>query len=297
MTPRLLTALHLPAALTVVIVVLAYTRPAAGQTPTPDLPIPKPAPVEIELNLINLPTTLSMDRHRSYFRLTHRFARDLRRGDFASLAEDLFSLDNGAIIGLDYRFAITGNMHVGVNRSILSKTIQMFARYEPWRQSDGRPFSVSVLGSIEGLNNMRQQYQPGGAVTLSRVMGTGLALYVTPAFVGRTRVADFIDGHDHEHDIPGAEEDEHSDHRHTAFIGLGARVRVLPSAYVVGEYSPRVAGHDPGNAVWGVGIERKTRGHTLQMNVTNSFGTTLGQVARGGSDHDIYLGFNVTRKF
>ena len=57
-----------------------------------------------ELNLINLPTTTSLNNHQSYFRLTHRFARDLRRGDFGSLAEDFFSLDNGAVIGLEYRF-------------------------------------------------------------------------------------------------------------------------------------------------------------------------------------------------
>ena len=35
----------------------------------------------------------------------------------------------------------------------------------------------------------------------------------------------------------------------------------------------------------------------LQLNLTNSFGTTLGQIARGGSPHDVYLGFNITRKF
>jgi hypothetical protein len=35
----------------------------------------------------------------------------------------------------------------------------------------------------------------------------------------------------------------------------------------------------------------------MQLNFTNSFGTTFGQLARGGSEHDIYLGFNITRKF
>ena len=87
-------------------------------------------PAQIDLNLINLPTTLSIESHHSYFRLTHRFARDLRRGDFGDLASVLFSLDDGAIIGLEYRFAITGNMQAGVNRSMLSKTIQTFVRWE-----------------------------------------------------------------------------------------------------------------------------------------------------------------------
>jgi hypothetical protein len=29
----------------------------------------------------------------------------------------------------------------------------------------------------------------------------------------------------------------------------------------------------------------------------HSFVTTLGQLARGGSPHDVYLGFNITRRF
>jgi hypothetical protein len=33
------------------------------------------------------------------------------------------------------------------------------------------------------------------------------------------------------------------------------------------------------------------------LNLTNCFGTTLGQLARGGSPHDVYLGFNITRRF
>jgi hypothetical protein len=66
---------------------------------------------------------------------------------------------------------------------------------------------------------------------------------------------------------------------------------------VSAEVSPRLAGHDPGRAMWAVSAEKKTGGHTLALALTNSFGTTFGQLARGGSDHEIYLGFNVTRRF
>ena len=67
--------------------------------------------------------------------------------------------------------------------------------------------------------------------------------------------------------------------------------------FVTGEFTPRLAGYDPGAGTWGVAIEKKTGGHTLQINFTNSFGTTFGQLARVGSEHDVYLGFNVTRLF
>jgi hypothetical protein len=271
---------------------LLLASSARAQEPQATQP---PGHAEIELNLIDLSTTQSLRRHQSYFRVTHRFARDLRRGDFGELLEDLFSLDNGAVIGLEYRFGITGNLQAAVNRTALSKTIQFFGRYDPWRQSDSMPIAISVLGSVEGLNNFQQDYQPGIAAVMSRVVTPWLVLYASPTFVWDSRAADFLD--DHDHDLPGAEEDEHSNHEDTFFVGLGARVRFRPTAYIVGEYSPRLAGYDPGRGVWGVAIEKATRGHTFQLNVTNAFGTTLGQIARGGSEHDVYLGFNITRRF
>ncbi len=289
------------AGLTFLACVLVGPTPAAAQGPPPDPPaapsLTPATPAEIDLNLINLPTTLSLKRHRGYFRLTHRFARDLRRGSFDDLAASLFSLDDGAVIGLEYRYAITGNVHAGITRSLLSKTIETFVRWDALRQGETRPVSVSVGASYEGLNNLRANHQPGLAVTVSRTFGDALALYATPSFVRHTHAVDTINGQEG-HDVAGEDDvDEHSALDSTWFTGLGARVRFSGTGYLVGEYSPRIAGYDPNRGVWGVGIEKRTGGHTLQLNVTNSLGTTPGQIARGGSPHDIYLGFNITRKF
>ena len=276
----------------------------SAQTPTapstqPD-PAPPPPQLELDQNVVNLPSTMSLKRHQSYFRLTHRFTRDLRRGDFGSLAADLFSLDSGAVIGLEYRFGITSTLHAGVHRSMLSRTIEFFGKYDAWKQSEDRPVSVSMLASVEGLDNFQDNRQPAIAGTVSRVLADGgVALYITPAFVWNTRAADFLVDHDHDHEIPGGEVDEHSHHEHTMLLGLGGRFRIRPTFYVSAEVAPRLAGHDPGRATWAVAAEKKTGsgGHTLSLALTNSFGTTFGQLARGGSDHDIYLGFNVTRRF
>ena len=275
----------------------AWAQAPPQQQADPQPSGPAPTSPEIELNLIDLPTTLSLRRHRSYFRLTHRFARDLRRGSFGQLAEDLFSLDSGAIIGLEYRFGITSDLQAGVHRSMLSKTIQVFGRYDAWKQGEQLPVSISLIGSVEGQENLSEDFQPGIVATISRAMSNWLVVYASPGFVGNTHAADFIEGHD-DHIIPGVV-DEHANHDHTAFIGFGGRARIRPSVFVTGEYTPRIAGYDPGNGIWGVAVEKRTRGggHTLQLNFTNSFGTTFGQIARGGSEHDVYLGFNITRKF
>lgn len=103
--------------------------------------------------------------------------------------------------------------------------------------------------------------------------------------------------HDEEAGDPDTDPDAHDDEHHTAFLGLGVRARVRETVSLVAEVSPRVWGYRPGRASWSVGIEKLTRGHVMQLNVGNNFGTTPGQVARGGSERDVYLGFNMSRKF
>jgi hypothetical protein len=102
--------------------------------------------------------------------------------------------------------------------------------------------------------------------------------------------------HDHEHEfetpaIATPDED------YTVFAGLGLRARIRPTVFIVAEFSPRLAGYAPDRGAWGVGIEKHTRGHMFQLNVTNSFATTFGQIARGGDRRNLYLGFNLARRF
>ena len=258
------------------------------------------------MNLIALPTTRSIDRHHGYFRLTHRFARNLRFGDFSDLASDLFGLDNGAVIGFEYRFAVEDNIHLGIHRSTLNKALQLFSRWDAVRQDRGLPVGLSGFASFEALDNLQDGHQPGIGAVVSRTWGQALALYASPTYVYGTfdaeRIAAGMTGHDHDHKpafgVQALHEDEdHSRHKATFYVGLGGRLRLRPTVFVVGEFTPRISGHDPGDAMWGVGLEKWTRGHTLQLNLTNSFATTPGQIARGGPADTIYLGFNITRKF
>jgi hypothetical protein len=275
---------------------------SAGQTPqvTPAQETPTPAakPAEIDQTLVNTWTTQAMKPGHGYFRLTHRFARDLLQGSFGDLADDLFSLDNGAVVGLEFRWGITSTLQAGVHRSTLGKTIHAFGRWDALRQSEKSPLSISAALSIEGQNNLRQDPQPGGSVIVSRVQGTRLVLYASPTYVhnAHTETLRLIhEGHEH----AGIEQDEEdvSDAIDTFFVGLGARARVLETVAVVFEVAPRLAGYTPASATWSAAIEKITRGHVLQLNFGNSFGTTPGMLARGGPSSEVYLGFNLSRKF
>ena len=302
---------------------LTLCDPAQAQTQTPSAsaaPTSPSATTRTELNLVSLPTTGSLPRHHGYFRLTHRFARDLTLGDFSDLAADAFAFDNGAVLGLEYRFALEDNIQVGVHRSTLNKALQLFGRWDVWKQG-ARPVGLSTFASFEALDNLQDGHQPGAGLVVSRTWGAtddgqggpALALYASPTFVYGTfdaeRIASGMSGHVHtDHLVPaaltlgadahdGEVHDEHAGHKSTFFLGLGGRVRLRPSVYAAGEFSPRLSGHDPGDHMWGASLEKVTRGHTLALTLTNAYATTPGQIARGGTPGAMYLGFNIIRKF
>jgi len=180
------------------------------------------------------------------------------------------------------------------------KTIELFGKWDARRQSDGGPFGVSIGASLEGQNNLHLDPQPSVSAALSRLQGTWLALYVNPTYVHDAHTPTLQlahEGHGHggaevdDVDIPG---EEHSD---TVYIGLGLRARIRETVSLVAEVSPRVFGYRPDRAAWNIGIEKLTRGHVLQLNFGNNFDSTPGMVARGGSPHDVYMGFNMSRRF
>jgi hypothetical protein len=248
---------------------------AQEDDPDRDLQLSQP-----DFTLVNLPTTLRVPLFGSAFRVTHRFARPLGQGDFGSLLEDFFGLDNGAQIGLEYRFGIMRGTQIGVYRTS-NRTIEFFAQYSALQQRDNGVLGLAVIGTIEGTNNFRDSYSPALGIVISRELGTYGALYVEPIWVNNSNP------------LPS----ELADDNDTVLIGLGARLRIRPTVYLVGEFIPRI-GYDPDYTFGSFGIEKRAGGHVFQLNFSNGFGSTMGQLARGGTgSEDWYIGFNISRKF
>jgi len=251
---------------------------AAAQEDDPDM---DPNPAQPDFTVVNLPTTLRLPRHKSAFRVTHRFARPLGSGDFGSLLEDFFGLDSGAQIGLEYRFGLFRGTQVGIHRTS-DRTIEFFAQHDLLRQDGERPFGLAVLATIDGTNNFRDSRTPAVGAVVSYQFGELGAVYASPMYVNNSNL------------LP----EELVDDNDTLLVGLGARVRILPTVYLLGEYTPRVGGYDPRVNLASFGIEKRVGGHAFQLNFSNGFGTTLGQIARGGIDNDDwFIGFNISRKF
>lgn len=262
----------------------AQNRPAAASDDDPDRDINLSQP---DFTLVALPTTLRVPRFRSAFRVTHRFTRPLGQGDFGDLASDLFGIDSGAAIGLEYRFGLMRGLQVGIHRTN-DRTIELFTHYNLLQQGTKGPVGLDAIASIDGANNMglsgpddTHSYTPVLGVAVSRELGKYGAVYVEPMWVNNSNPlpSEIVDDND------------------TFMAGIGLRLRIRPSVYLVGEYTPR-AGYKPGVNQGSFGIEKRLGGHVFQMNFSNGFGTTMSHIARGGtSNDDWYLGFNISRKF
>lgn len=234
---------------------------------------------EQDFTLVSLPTALRVPAGKGAFRVTHRFTRPLGQGDFGDLAGDLFGIDSGAQIGLEARFGLMKNTQVGVHRTN-DKDVMFFAQYGLVRQGNA-PLDVSVTASVDGTNNFKDSYSPSLGVILSRTFGDVAGLYVEPMWVNNSNP------------LPSEVVDDND----TIIIGIGARVRIRPTVYLVGELAPRT-GYKPGVNHGSVAIEKRAGGHTFQLNFSNSYGTTRRQLAGGGfSNDDWYMGFSISRKF
>jgi hypothetical protein len=237
-------------------------------------------PVEPGYRLINLPTTLRLPQYKGVFELTHRFAGNFRRGSFGEQAEELFGIDNGATVGFEYRYAIAKHVELAAFRTAFERTIQFYTKIDAVHQNGSTPLSVSIVGSVEGQNNFREDYAPVVGLSVSRKLGDAVAVYMVPLYAHNLNAQD----------LPDVDND-------AFLLGFGGRLRVSPSVFVVAEATPRVSGFDANSTEFGFGIEGRVGGHLFQLNVTNSFGTTLAQTARGGQPENLKLGFNLSRKF
>ena len=241
-------------------------------------------PAEPDYVTINLPTTLPLPPHAMNFHLSHRFNENLRNDSFETQLSNVFGLDSGANIGLEFRYGVMKHLEAIVQRTGLGRTIQFSAKYDGWHQTATMPVGVSIIASIEGDNNFHNtdggaqaNFAPAFGAVLSRTVTDRLALYVTPMWVHNTGTGSAMSN--------------------TGFIGLGGRARLAKSTYFVLEGAPRAGGLAIGSAEYAFAVEKRVGAHVFSLTFSNSVGTTYRQLAHGGVPEHLTLGFNLTRKF
>ena len=167
-----------------------YAQPPAADAQAPAAAAPaaddddaKLRPAEPDFVTINLPTTLPLPKHGMNFHLTHRFNEDLRGDSFGTQFSNVFGLDNGANIGLEFRYGVMKHLEAIVQRTSISKTIQFTAKYDGWHQTATMPVGLSAIVSIEGDNNFHNtdggpqaNFAPAIGAVVSRTISERLAL-------------------------------------------------------------------------------------------------------------------------
>jgi hypothetical protein len=263
--------------------------PAPPQTSDPDSRLD---PLQPDFTLAALPTTLRMPAHKFAFRVTHRFSRSLGSGDFSDLVSNFFGFDSGARIGLELRYGLRPGTQLDFYRTS-DRTIQLSVQQSVLHEkADGHPLSLDVIATLEGANNFQSSLLSDGTRVSQRSSTIGLlvskkirkvaAVYLEPLLVANSNPAPSGAGIDN----------------NTLMMGLGARIRIRPATYLVGEVTPRLNGYKPGVDQGSVAIEMRAGGHTFQINFSNGLGSTLGQLTNSGvSGNSWFIGFNISRKF
>ena len=202
----------------------APATPAVAQPDDQNVSDARVDPLQPDFNLAALPVTLRLPSHKMAFRVTHRFTRSLGAGDFGDLLQNFFGFDSGAQIGLELRYGVRPGTQVGIHRTS-DRTIELFGQQSIWREGP-HPVALDAIATFEGTNNLRAQKSGAFGALVSRRVARKAAVYVEPIFVANTN----------------SQPSDLVDHNNTFMLGLGARVRVMPTTYLVAEVTPRLAG-------------------------------------------------------
>src|SRR5439155_2811278 len=206
-------------------------QPPAATTTAPDQDDDAALrPLDPDFTVVNLPTTLPLPMGAGNFHLTHRFVGvNWRQDDASTIASNAFGFDGPAVIQLEYRIAVMKHLEAIVARTNFGRTIQFSGKYDAIHEGASHPFGLSAIVSVEGQNNFHSSntsgadigYTPAFGVALSRTLGTVASVYVDPIFARNTQDAG----------LP--------DKVNTFYVGIGGRVPLAPSTFVVGEVTPR----------------------------------------------------------
>ena len=233
---------------------------------------------EPDFRVLNLPSTLRLPRPRIELPADAPVQRQSSAGQLQRECGQSVRARSRSGSRLRVPVRHRAALQAAVYRTAIDKTFQFYGKYDAVRQGDSVPVSLSALVSVEGADNFQERYSPRWAWPSREWSPTG-SRYTRhrSGFTTQPRIVN-ID-------------------RDTFFVGIGGRLRVSATVYLVGEVVPRASGYRPDKAAYGFAIEKRAGGHLFQLNVNNGQGTTFGQLARGGFSDSLYLGFNLARKF
>lgn len=245
--------------------------------------------------VVNLPTSLSVNKGSWLFLIGHRFNPKISDGYDA-----LYGLDGSGIIYLSLGYALTDDLLVAIARSNSADNVEVEGRYRLAQQKESSPIGAAAQVSLNwvsedpGTDESRlrgEALKVTGQVSLTRAFGP-VGVAVVPGIT--LNPAESVSGEDP-----------------LVTLGFGGRWTLVSlrrtTLSLVGEWVPIVSGYTRtttfGNDIrfdsGGGGVEISIGGHVFQIVVSNSVGLTSDQYLRGGdldiADGEMRLGFNIFR--
>jgi hypothetical protein len=241
--------------------------------------------------LINGHSIETVKKKHLDFMINHRFGR-LNDGLY-----NLFGLDY-ASARFSFEYGLTNDLTVGLGRSSIRKTYDLYAKYRLLKQSTGArkmPFSVTLFGStiaetLDREQTFQNQLSYTGQLLIARKFSEKLSLQLMPTFMYRNVVPT----------------KDHS--RALVALGVGGRYKLNKRLSINAEYYMAYRkdglqnqfGEDLGNSL-AIGFDIETGGHVFQLHFTNSAGMTekqfIGDTVGSWLKGDIRYGFNLSRTF
>ena len=219
------------------------------------------------------------------FMILHRF------GSMSDGLYDLFGLDE-AVIRFDLKYGFNDFFSLGMGRSSINKTYDIFSKVKVLRQKNGKsgsPISLATFFKIEIQSvvkemNMTDRLTFDVQALIARKFSRSFSFQIIPTFIHRNLIQ-------HESDL------------HNMYsLGIGSRMKFTKrTSFNFDTFFPIGNRPDIYKQGWGLGYDIETGGHVFQFMITNaqgSFESEYIENARGMLEgYNIYFGFNISRVF
>jgi uncharacterized beta barrel domain-containing protein DUF5777 len=254
-------------------------------------------------NVVNLPDGNPQKKGGVDFFVGHRFSQDVKRAGVGGF----LGFDSPATIAFGARVGLTDRLSVSVYRSNAFQTITLGTAFQVSRQSAETPITLQLRGGVDGKHNFGlydrdvnpepKQFSPYLQIVTTRTFKDRVSLTLVPTFAFNTR-DEYLGQNDPSFNFGAT-------HNNTIALGIGAGVRIFPTASLVGEYVPRLWGFrgtnsdQPGLSTdrpeVAIGLQKATLRHTFELLIAREFFLNPTQYAvQGVSAYRI--GFNIYRK-
>ena len=219
------------------------------------------------------------------FVILHRF------GSMANGAYDLFGMDE-AVIRFDLEYGFSDRLSIGIGRSSLNKTYDIFSKLKIVDQRTGhRSFPISLvlftkmeIETIMKDMDMQDRYTYDVQFLLAKKLNRSLSLQLMPTFIHRNLV------------------ETHNDHHDLISLGIGGRIKMTRRTSInFDTFFPIGKRGETYKQGWGIGYDIETGGHVFQLHITNSLpmheSGFLTRTSGNWIDGGIHFGFNISREF